>query len=202
MVKRILFLLSIFFGFSLIAFTQSNVRGDSGFVGSETCKGCHEISHASYAKSVHAKKAISGSPANREGCESCHGPGAQHVEKGGGKGVSILAFERKGDSKAKSSKCLACHEESKHLTSWDISKHKSAGISCDNCHSIHGGTDKPLKAKEPDLCYSCHKYIRTQQNKQSHHPVKEGRLRCSSCHNVHGSFGPRMVKADSVNDLC
>lgn len=60
MVKRILFLLLVFFGFSLIAFTQSNVRGDSGFAGSETCKGCHKDSYATYAKSVHAKKAISG----------------------------------------------------------------------------------------------------------------------------------------------
>ena len=181
---------------------QSGARGDSGYAGIETCKGCHEDYYKGFMKSVHGKKAVPGNPANREGCESCHGPGAEHVDKGGGKGVAIFAFGRGADPKMRSSKCLACHEESEHLSSWDMSKHKSKGISCDNCHSMHGTGDKSSKVKEPEGCYSCHKYIRTQQNKQSHHPVEEGRIKCSNCHNVHGSFGPKMVKADSTNDLC
>ena len=75
-------------------------------------------------------------------------------------------------------------------------------VTCDNCHSIHAGADKSSKVKDPDVCYSCHKNIRAQGNKQSHHPLREGRIKCGSCHNVHGSFGPKMVRADSVNDLC
>jgi len=202
MSRRGLVFLSIFFALSLVLIAQNSVKGDSGFVGSEACKDCHEGYYKGFIKSIHGKKAVSGNPANREGCESCHGPGAQHVEKGGGKGVAIFVFGKGVDLKTRASKCLACHEESKHLASWDIGRHKSAGVSCDNCHSIHWEGHKSLKAKEPDLCYSCHKYIRTQQNKQSHHPVKEGRIKCSNCHEVHGTFGPRMVKADSVNDLC
>jgi DmsE family decaheme c-type cytochrome len=65
-----------------------------------------------------------------------------------------------------------------------------------------------LKAREPDLCFGCHRNIRAQFNKQSHHPVKEGfvgrqALKCSSCHNPMGTFDIKaMIKADSVNDLC
>jgi DmsE family decaheme c-type cytochrome len=192
----------LLFALLLGGYFQNNARGDSGYAGAEACKGCHEAYYTKFIKSVHGKKAIPGSPANREACESCHGPGAQHVEKGGGKGVAIFVFERGVDPRTRASKCLSCHEESKHLASWDIGRHKAMGISCDDCHSVHWAGYKSLKAREPDLCYSCHKYIRTQQNKQSHHPVKEGRIKCSNCHEAHGTFGPRLVKADSVNDLC
>ena len=195
--RKILFFMSVL-TLSLFALgTLGNAAEKAEYAGTETCKGCHEEYYGAFAKSAHGKKAVPDSPANREGCESCHGPGAQHAGKGGGKEVPLFSFARVADPKAKASKCLACHGESKHLASWDIGRHKTMGVSCDSCHSIHGA-----KAKEPDVCYTCHKYIRTQQNKQSHHPVKEGRIKCSNCHEVHGTFGPRMVKADSVNDLC
>ena len=222
MKRGTLVLLFMLVGFSLILITWTIVRGDSGYVGSETCKGCHEAYYNKFVKSVHGKKAVPGNPANREGCESCHGPGAQHAEKGGGRGVAIFVFGKGVSAKEKASKCLACHEESKVLAFWDMNRHKSAGNSCDSCHSIHKGVDQLLIAAEPDLCFNCHRNIRGQVNKQSHHPIKEafvGRqaLKCSSCHNTMGSFSAepivsfsgsrrsgtdKMIKADSVNELC
>jgi DmsE family decaheme c-type cytochrome len=203
--KRILIFSSSFIVFLFFLGSQTIVKGDVNYVGSETCKGCHEEAFNSYAKSIHAKKAISGSPANTEGCESCHGPGAQHAEKGGGKGVAIIAFGKKTDAREKSAKCLGCHGETKNLAFWDMSKHKSADVSCDNCHSMHmeGNKKNMLKAKDPEACFECHKNIRAQTNKQSHHPVREGKVKCDDCHNPHGSFDVKaMIKADSVNDLC
>jgi len=210
------------FALLLGGFSQNNARADSGYVGAETCKGCHEAYYNKFMKSVHGKKAIPGSPANREVCESCHGPGAQHVEKGGGKGVAIFAFGRGVSAQEKASKCLACHEESKVLAFWNMNRHKASGNSCNSCHSIHKGVDKLLIAAEPDLCFNCHRNIRAQINKQSRHPIKEafvGRqaLKCSSCHDTMGSFSTepivsfsgsrrsgtdKMIRADSVNELC
>jgi DmsE family decaheme c-type cytochrome len=210
MKRGTLVLLFMLVSFSLILITWNIVRGDSEFVGSEACKDCHEAFYNKFIKSVHGKKAIPGTPINQDGCESCHGPGAQHVEKGGGRGVAIFAFNREADPNARESKCLACHGETRDLPFWNLSKHKSMQIACDNCHSIHSavpGKDY-LKAPEPDLCFGCHKSIRAQFNKQSHHPVKEefvGRqaLKCSSCHNPMGTFDVKaMIRADSVNDLC
>ena len=221
--KRKTFFLWLMAGiFSFVFMTWNIVGAASEFVGSEACKDCHEAYYNKFIKSVHGKKEVSGNPANREGCESCHGPGAQHVEKGGGKGVAIIAFGKRMDPQEKSSKCLACHEESKALAFWNMNRHMFAGNSCDSCHSIHRGVEKLLVASEPDLCFACHRNIRAQTNKQSHHPVNEvfvGRqaLKCSSCHNTMSAFGvepvnsysssrrsgtDKMLRAESVNELC
>lgn len=203
MKKGLIFLL-VFSIIYLVLIVHNNAKGDSQYVGSETCKGCHEGYYNVYVQAVHGKKAVPGSPVNREGCESCHGPGAQHVEKGGGKGVAIFAFGKKVDAREKVSKCLSCHGETRNLAFWDMSRHKSADVSCDNCHSMHMGGNRRnlLKAKDPEACFDCHRNIRAQTNKQSHHPIREGKVKCTDCHNPHGSFGTKMVKADSVNDLC
>jgi len=205
MKRRALVFLSVLSVFALILIAQNSAKGDSEFVGSEACKDCHEAYYNKFAKSIHGKKAVPGNPANRDGCESCHGPGAQHVEKGGGKGVAIFAFSRETDPNGRDSKCLACHGEARDLPFWNLSRHQSAQIACDNCHSIHSsvqGKDS-LKAQEPDLCFGCHKNIRAQTNKQSHHPIREGKIRCSSCHNPMGTSNIKaMIKADSVNELC
>lgn len=192
--------------FILIMATQQ-VLGESstaggGIVGVSTCKACHRSYFESYTGSIHAQKTIPKSPANKYGCETCHGPGGDHVEKSGEKGVGIFIFSKKfEDAQAKSAKCLTCHEEAS-LSFWDLSKHQAAGLSCDSCHTVHSGTPKNLKAKEPDLCNICHREIAFQQNKQSHHPIKEGKLKCTGCHDQHGGFGEKMVKANTVNELC
>src|SRR4030043_1371785 len=101
--------------FSFILGSSEIVRGDPEYAGSEACKDCHEAYYKGFAKSIHGKKTVPGNPANREGCESCHGPGAQHIEKGGGRGVAIIVFGRKTDPTTRDSKCPACHGEEKEF---------------------------------------------------------------------------------------
>lgn len=188
--------------FFICSNVQKNAEGDAGFVGVDTCKGCHAGYYDSYARSVHGKMSVSGSPANRNACESCHGAGAGHIETGQGKRAGIFAFGKKDDPNYKSAKCLACHEESRQLMFWDNGRHKSAGVACSDCHNPHGSNEKLLKAEQPDLCFGCHKDIRMLLNRQSHHPIREGKMKCTDCHNPHGGFGEKMIKADSVNELC
>jgi len=186
----------------LMLFMTGLNLADTGYVGQDSCKGCHENSFASYATSVHAKKAVPGSPGSGQGCESCHGSGSAHAEKRGGKGTGMISFNRQGDAGEKAKKCLQCHEASKELTSWSMSRHNSVGLSCDDCHSVHSGGAKNLKKKQPDLCFDCHRDISSQTNRQSHHPIVEGKVSCTDCHDPHGDFGAKMLKGDSVNELC
>ncbi len=199
--KRPAYLITLV-AFCIIFSALISYSADNQYAGVQTCRGCHEQEYDSYSKSVHAKKAIASGPANLQACESCHGPGSGHAEKGGGRGVAITGFGSKADAAVKTGVCLSCHEQTTHLAFWSIGRHKSAGISCDMCHSMHRGMEKGLKKRQPDLCFDCHKDIRIQSNKQSHHPLREGRIGCSDCHNPHGGFGQKMIRADSVNELC
>jgi DmsE family decaheme c-type cytochrome len=194
---------SVFFflPISLIIIFQQSTSAENGYVGKEVCRACHQKSYDSYLKSTHSKEAIPENPANKSACESCHGPGLEHVQKAGAKGT-LITFDKKNEPEVKQARCLSCHQNSKTVPFWDLSRHKVNGISCSDCHSGHAGTKNNLKMAEPTLCFTCHPSIRAQVSKQSHHPVKEGLMKCTQCHDQHGGSGHKMIKADTINELC
>ena len=65
---------------------------DSGYLGAEVCKTCHEEIYNSWEKTPHWKTTLDtkGGPSH-QGCEGCHGPGAAHVAGGGDK-TKIFIF--------------------------------------------------------------------------------------------------------------
>ena len=56
-------------------------------------------------------------------------------------------------------------------------------------------------ATAAETCFSCHAEVRTDINKMSHHPVREGRMDCASCHNTHGSTPGLLIK-NTVSETC
>ncbi len=162
------------------------------------CASCHEQSVASFKSSFHGK-AWKGA----NGCQACHGQTTQHLDTEQSK-KTIFSYAKDGGRSAKdrAAQCLSCHSSSSHVAFWETSKHKSAGMSCDSCHTGHSNLSKNLKLPQTELCFSCHKDIRSESNRQSHHPIKEGKVSCSDCHDPHGGFGTKMIKADSINELC
>ena len=53
-----------------------------------------------------------------------------------------------------------------------------------------------------EQCFTCHKDVRAETWKNSHHPIREGKISCADCHNPHGTQTAKMIRAASVNEQC
>lgn len=189
----------------LLVFPVSAATGKDTAAPAEgsSCLACHEKEVSSIGKTLHWKKAVKGSPYGDKGCISCHGSGAAHMSAEGGTTKDLITFSNKDTAQQKSGVCLSCHSSSRELAFWDSGKHKQHDVACIDCHAVHGAAPgKSLKMRQPDLCITCHKEVRGQMNKQSHHPIQEGKVKCSDCHSPHGSAGPNMIREASAPDLC
>jgi DmsE family decaheme c-type cytochrome len=173
------------------------------FVGSETCKGCHEEQSKNIEASPHYKAnapKIRGEVAR--GCESCHGPGAEHVAAGGDKS-KIFNFQG-ARADAVSKRCLTCHESNSEQRQFMRSTHLQNQVSCTSCHSVHHSSQEFLLVKrQPRLCFDCHSEIKSDFQKPFKHRVEEGLINCSDCHNAHGTTMERSLRTTTdQNFVC
>jgi DmsE family decaheme c-type cytochrome len=155
------------------------------------------------ADTPHWKAAHPRSPAAGAGCESCHGPGEQHIADPGVE-TSIRRFDRIASRDA-SATCLSCHTRSTHAL-WQGSTHDARNLSCVTCHSVHAPESPSAQLKaatEVDLCATCHRVQTLKIKRVSHMPLPEGKMQCSSCHNPHGSTNVRLLRVGTwVNESC
>lgn len=174
------------------------------------CAQCHEGIVKHFEGNKHSVKGVKGTPASLGGgCGACHGDISDHLKTGSTDKLVRLA-DKKTPADQRSSTCLGCHSSGRHLTYWDMSKHKKNEVACSDCHNVHGKSNRAEVAYyrttgfelEQEACEVCHLQVRNQFNKISHHPVPEGKMKCSDCHNPHGTLNHAMIKADSVNQLC
>lgn len=162
------------------------------YVGSDTCKTCHEdLYKKNFEETPHFKTTLAGG----HGCESCHGPGSEHVE-GGGDVSKIVSFKTlsKQDVNAR---CLSCHGDNQKQKHFASSMHASNSVDCLDCHSPHKAKEEQhlLVQSEPQLCFGCHVTAKADFSKPYHHRVNEGLVECGDCHNVHGTTTLRQVRA-------
>ncbi|MGC1374093.1 MAG: DmsE family decaheme c-type cytochrome [Candidatus Sulfotelmatobacter sp.] len=172
----------------------------SKYVGAETCKTCHEEIYNAWEKTPHWKTTLNKEPA-QQGCEGCHGPGAEHVAGGGD--VTKIFNPAKHSAKEVDAKCLTCHAGAH--PNFDRSPHARANVGCISCHSVHQGKEEEtlLKAPQPALCFQCHSDTKPAFSMPFHHKVNEGLIRCSDCHDVHGTFGANNLKSTAdQNAIC
>jgi len=162
------------------------------YAGSDACMACHEDV---YKKQFEGTPHFQTTKKDGHGCESCHGPGAEHIAGGGDK-LKIIRFTEL--SRAESSqRCLECHGESQTQRHHAVSGHAGNDVGCVDCHSPHHAkTEQHLLTKsQPELCYGCHAATRADFARPYRHRVNEGLVQCSDCHDVHGAAGLRQVRA-------
>jgi len=176
----------------------------AGYVGEDTCLVCHSDAGEGYFGSVHHVAADLRTPAGRQGCESCHGPGEAHVSDPMDESVRPRAFSKLPPSEVNEA-CTSCHNRGEHAL-WDGSQHEARDVSCTSCHSVHAAQSEAtlLKAvNQRELCASCHRDKISKLDRSGHMPVREGKIECTTCHNVHGATNVRLLrKGDSIQELC
>jgi DmsE family decaheme c-type cytochrome len=184
-----------------VAADQKAQTDPSQYVGSDTCKGCHDEAGKSIEASPHSRigtsKKIRGEAVH--GCESCHGPGAAHVEAGGDKS-KIFTFNRAKPEQV-TKRCLSCHEANSEQREFMRSTHNENGVTCTSCHSVHHSTREYLLVKkQTPLCFSCHAEQKSDFQKPFPHRVEEGLIQCSDCHNAHGALTVRQLRSTPDQD--
>ena len=173
----------------------------SPYVGADTCKMCHEEIFNGLQKTRHWNSLLkTEGGAEAHSCETCHGPGAEHVNSGGDKTKIFMFKEQTPETIDK--RCLACHTRREETAHFQQSVHADAGLSCISCHSPHFAKEprRLLVASQPVLCYHCHSELTAEFNQPFRHRVNEGLIKCTDCHNPHGTFLNRSLRADSGQD--
>jgi len=177
------------------------------YVGSDTCRGCHEEPAAQFDRTLHSRVLAQNARTTLQGhgCESCHGPGSKHLEDQANP-ANILRFSQTSvqSQEAREAVCMQCHQRGKRMF-WQGSQHDSADVACTTCHSVHtpqSATGQLRTRDQLSLCRQCHAVSVAQQWNWSHMPVREGKLQCNSCHNVHGSPTEKLILDNSINENC
>ena len=47
---------------------------------------------------------------------------------------------------------------------------------------------------DPETCTGCHKEVKRDISRSSHHPIVEGKVKCSDCHNPHRATSANALK--------
>src|SRR5262245_40487422 len=105
-------------GSSTVATPAPAPQTSEEFAGSDTCLICHADQALHFQSTVMGKAFARPKNAKEKlGCESCHGPGKNHVESGGGKERIPIRFAKdsRNTTEEKNGACLSCHEKGNRL---------------------------------------------------------------------------------------
>ncbi|OIQ99052.1 cytochrome c-type protein NrfB precursor [mine drainage metagenome] len=178
------------------------LRGDA------RCTSCHDEGDSPEVLRIGKTRHGVTGDARTPSCTSCHGESFAH-EKDANAGLKKPAkpdvtFDAKSKNTAeqKDKACMTCHLGGNRIN-WEGSQHANADVACTTCHQVHTQHDAVRdKLTQGEVCFACHKDVRSQVHMSSTHPILAGKVVCSDCHNPHGSNGPKLLRENTVNETC
>lgn len=184
------------------AAAQAAAQQPPEFVGSQVCQSCHEDIFNSFQQSPHRQiETEKKYHAADHGCESCHGPGSNHIS-------SVSAADIRNPARLRPAEtdriCLACHLNQPTHVGRIESSHARNQVSCIACHSIHKYGPNGLVARRHAavnaLCADCHTDVWASFQRPYKHRLTEGAMDCVDCHNPHGSLLAHNLQTVNANE--
>ncbi|UCB53217.1 MAG: hypothetical protein JSV10_03825 [Candidatus Zixiibacteriota bacterium] len=120
-------------------------------------------------------------------CGDCHDNWEGHLEE---PGLGTIGNPKKIGPFENLKLCTSCHVSPHTQESSEFNVHFRNKLGCGDCHTVHQpGVEHLLVKPSNDLCLGCHQEIQTELSSVSHHPVREGVIKCIDCHRVLGEPG-------------
>ncbi len=184
------------------------------------CLACHQ-DQAGVLDTRHGTPGDPDSPAGSgRACSACHGENDAHPDDPRGNPFPVRFTRGTVPAREQTEACMECHGGNRHLAFWESGRHARNDVRCNDCHAVHAppprGSAVAFTRRDPsasplvntgreleyETCIRCHKRVRIEIGKPSHHPVVEGKVSCSSCHNPHGAQSPGMIRHETLNVQC
>ena len=165
----------------------------------ESCYGCHTVNQrGNDATGSVGHDLVKDSTYYDVQCESCHGPGLEHVEGVGAGNITDRPLAHIGIGPDTSASCAACHNGTHHpyVEEWRQSRHAdqpaTTNVDCFRCHESRG----KLKSLGVTSNYA-------ERDGTALQPTAT----CATCHNPHGSPNDGNLRLslsdpDPASNLC
>lgn len=106
-----------------------------GYVGTETCAGCHDEVVTAFKKNRHYWLETNEKRGWKvRSCESCHGPGAKHSESASADDIRNPLKLKPVDA---DQGCLSCHRNQPTQIGRLQNGHARSQTPCTSCHNVH-----------------------------------------------------------------
>ncbi|MBT8063322.1 MAG: DmsE family decaheme c-type cytochrome [Gammaproteobacteria bacterium] len=184
--------------------------GQYSELGADSCLPCHAAGMPLDATPIfmtrHASRLDPAAPFSDKQCETCHGPGRDHVyaQQRGEPGLPPVVFgvDSPNPPAEQNQVCLGCHQTHGRL-GWDGSAHQASDLPCAACHQVHVERDPVLDHEaQQQVCFDCHSQKRADVLKPSSHPLRFGSMTCSDCHDPHNGEHDFLLQQPTVNETC
>ena len=107
------------------------------YIGEARCIECHGQENKHFSETLHAKvfRLNPKNDAQKQGCESCHGPGSNHARNALDK-TALVGFTKRWGTpvETQNAQCLTCHEGGTRMH-WPGSTHAKSQLGCADCHN-------------------------------------------------------------------